>query len=132
MDMMDVVKGLGGLAGSGGGQANAAGALLALVNGSGGGLGGLVQAFQKHGLGDLVASWIGTGQNLPISPEQIGKVLGSQQLSQFASQAGVPPEAAGATLASMLPALIDKLTPDGQLPARNELPGLDVLAKLLS
>jgi uncharacterized protein YidB (DUF937 family) len=132
MDMMDVVKGLGGLAGSGGGQANAAGALLALVNGSGGGLGGLVQAFQKNGLGDLVASWIGTGQNLPISPEQIGKVLGSQQLSQFASQAGVPAEAAGATLASMLPALIDKLTPDGQLPARNELPGLDVLAKLLS
>jgi uncharacterized protein YidB (DUF937 family) len=132
MDMMDVVKGLGGLSGAGGGQANAVGALLALVNGSGGGLGGLVQAFQKNGLGDLVASWVGTGQNLPISPEQIEKVLGSQQLSQFASQAGVPAEAARATLASMLPALIDKLTPDGQLPARNELPGLDVLAKLLS
>lgn len=131
MDMFDVVKaGLGGL-GAGGGQANALSAVLGLLGGNSGGLGGLVQAFQKQGLGDVVASWISTGQNLPISADQISKVLSPQQLSQFASQAGVGPDAAGSTLAALLPQLVDKLTPDGQLPAGNQLPGLDVLAKLL-
>lgn len=131
MDMFDVVKaGLGGL-GAGGGQANALSAVLGLLGGNSGGLGGLVQAFQKQGLGDVVGSWVSTGQNLPISADQIGKVFGPQQLSQFASQAGLAPDAAGATLASLLPQLVDKLTPDGQLPAGNQLPGLDVLAKLL-
>ena len=132
MDMMDVVKaGLGGLSGAGGGQANALSAVLALLNGNAGGLGGLVQAFQSHGFGEVVGSWVSTGQNLPISPEQIARVLGSQQLSQFASQAGVSHDVAGQTLASLLPGVVDKLTPNGQLPSNNELPGLDVLAKLL-
>jgi uncharacterized protein YidB (DUF937 family) len=131
MDMFDVVKaGLGGL-GAGGGQANALTAVLGLLGGNSGGIGGLVQAFQRQGLGDVVASWVSTGQNLPISAEQIGQVLGPQQLSQFASQAGLAPDAAGSTLAALLPQLVDKLTPDGQLPAGNQLPGLDVLTRLL-
>ena len=132
MDIFDVVKaGVGGLSRAGGGQTNALGAVLALLNNNAGGLGGLAQAFQKQGLGDVLGSWIGTGQNLPISADQIGKVLGAQQLSQFASQAGVAPDAWGETLASLLPGLIDKLTPTGQLPSGSQLPSLDVLAKLL-
>jgi len=58
-------------------------------------------------------------------------VVGAQQLSQFASQAGVAPEAAGSTLASLLPMLVDTLTPDGQILAGGQLPGLDVLTRLL-
>ena len=133
MDMFDAVKaGLGGLKGADTGQSDALGAVLALLNGQGGGLNGLVQLFQSQGLGDVVASWIGTGQNLPISADQIHKTLGSQQLSQFASQAGVSSDAAGATLASLLPTIIDRLTPNGQLPSTNQqLPGLDVLSQLL-
>lgn len=132
MDMMDVVKaGLGGLTGAGGGQSALLSAALSLLGGQGGGLNGLVQAFSKQGMGDVVNSWVGTGQNLPISADQISKVLGSQQVSQFASQAGLTPDAAGSTLASLLPALVDKLTPDGQIPAGGQLPGLDVLTKLL-
>ena len=131
MDMFDAVKaGLGGLAG-GNQNASALSAVLGLLNGQAGGLGGLVQAFQGQGLGDIVASWVGTGPNLPISPDQVHKALGPQQLSQFAAAAGVSPDAAGATLASMLPGLIDKLTPNGQLPAGNQLPGLDILSQLL-
>lgn len=132
MDMFDVLKaGLGGTS-SGGGQANTIGAVLALLNGQGGGgLNGLVQAFQSQGLGDVVASWVGTGQNLPISADQLHKAIGAQQMSQFASQAGVAPDLAGTALASLLPGLIDKLTPNGQLPAGNQLPGLDVLSQLL-
>ena len=113
-----------------GGLANVLGGLLA-ADGGQGGLGGLVEKFNQAGLGDVVASWIGKDENLPISADQIGKVFGPQQLSQFASQAGLSPDAAGSTLASLLPQLVDKLTPDGQLPAGNQLPGLDVLAKLL-
>lgn len=132
MDMMDVIKaGLGGLSGSGSGQSAVLNAALSLLGGQGGGLNGLVQSFAKQGLGDVVNSWVSTGQNLPISADQIHKVLGAQQVSQFAAQAGLAPEAAGSTLAALLPTLIDKLTPDGQVPAGGQLPGLDVLAKLL-
>jgi len=132
MDMFDVVKaGLGGLSGTGGGQTALLNAALSLLGGQGGGLNGLVQAFARQGLGDVANSWVSTGPNLPISPDQIGKVLGSQQLSQFAAQAGVAPDAAGSTLASLLPTLVDKLTPDGQIPSGGQLPAMDVLLKLL-
>ncbi len=89
---------------------------LLAQNSSVGGLGGLIQAFQKNGLGDIVNSWVSTGKNLPISPEQIQQGLGGDLLTQLASQAGVSTEAAGGQLASLLPGLIDKLTPDGKMP----------------
>lgn len=85
-------------------------------NSSVGGLGGLVHAFQKNGLGDIVNSWVGTGKNLPISAEQIQQGLGGDLLKQLAAQAGVSSEAAGGQLANLLPGLIDKLTPEGKLP----------------
>lgn len=129
MDLTNVIKaGLGSLAGGQSGDAGL-GAALGLLNGSGG-LTGLVQAFQSKGLGDIVQSWVGTGQNMPISAEQIQSALGTQQLSQFASKAGVAPEAAGSMLAGLLPSVVDKLTPTGQLPADNEIPGLDMLKGL--
>ncbi|MCS6296169.1 MAG: DUF937 domain-containing protein [Nitrospira sp.] len=89
---------------------------LLAQNSSVGGLGGLIQAFQKNGLGDIVNSWVSTGKNLPISPEQIQQGLGGDLLKQLASQVGVSTEAAGGQLASLLPGLIDKLTPDGKMP----------------
>lgn len=93
-------------------------ALLGLLaqNSSVGGLSGLVQAFQKNGLGDIVDSWVSTGKNLPISPQQIQQGLGGDLLKQLASQAGLSTDAAGGQLASLLPGLIDKLTPDGKMP----------------
>lgn len=128
---MDIVKaGLSALTGASSGQTAMLSAVMGLLGG-GGGLGGLLKAFQGNGLGDIASSWIGKGANLPVSPDQLTKALGAAQISQFASQAGIAPEAAGSTLASILPGLVDKLTPDGQLPASNELPGLDVLKKLI-
>ena len=85
-------------------------------NSSVGGLSGLVQAFQKNGLGDIVNSWVSTGKNLPVSAEQIQQGLGGDLLKQLASQAGLSSEAAGSQLANLLPGLIDKLTPDGKMP----------------
>jgi uncharacterized protein YidB (DUF937 family) len=101
---------------------------LLAQKGSLGGLAGLVQAFQKNGLGDIVNSWVGTGKNVPISPEQIQQGLGGDFLKELASKAGLNPEAAKGQLAELLPGLVDKLTPDGKLPESNLLEqGLNLL-----
>jgi len=92
-------------------------AMEALGGSSGSGLGGLVEAFQAKGLGDVVASWIGTGQNLPVTAEQIQSVLGSGVVQQLAARVGLPPEDASALLAQILPQAVDRLTPEGTVPA---------------
>ncbi|MFN3717245.1 MAG: YidB family protein [Thiobacillus sp.] len=86
-----------------------------------GGLAGLAQAFRQHGLGEQMNSWIGTGQNLPVSPEQIQAVFGSAQLGQIAGRLGMNEAQAAGGLAGLLPQVIDKLTPNGQLPQGDEL-----------
>lgn len=86
-----------------------------------GGLQGLIQSFQQGGLGDIVNSWVSTGQNLPISAEQIQSVLGSSSLGNIAAQLGLNTEQASGSLASMLPQLIDSLTPNGEVPQGGDL-----------
>ena len=83
---------------------------------SSGGLGGLVDAFQNAGLGDQVKSWIGTGANMPISADQLNNVLGSDKIRDIANQLGMSHGEVSGGLADMLPQLIDKLSPNGQLP----------------
>ncbi|HNN58937.1 MAG TPA: YidB family protein [Leptospiraceae bacterium] len=80
------------------------------------GVGGIVQDLKTKGLGDLAESWIGTGENKLISPEQIKNVLGSEQLQALAQKAGVSPENASKFLGQILPGIVDKLTPQGQVP----------------
>jgi uncharacterized protein YidB (DUF937 family) len=81
-----------------------------------GGLDGLVNAFQRGGMGDVMSSWIGTGTNQPISPGQLSDVLGPDMMSQLGKAAGVPGHEAGSVLASLLPALVNGLTPQGRVP----------------
>ena len=78
-----------------------------------GGLDGLVQSFQQKGLGDVVSSWVGTGQNLPITADQITHVLGSDAVKNMAAKAGISPDQVTSQLSTLLPGLIDKLTPNG-------------------
>jgi uncharacterized protein YidB (DUF937 family) len=81
-------------------------------------------------MNDILSSWISTGQNLPISPDQIVKVLGSGQVQQYAKQFGVSSENITSGLASLLPELIDKLTPEGNIPGSDVLQqGLRMLKK---
>jgi len=82
-----------------------------------GGLGGLVAKFQQAGLGDVIGSWIGSGQNQAISGEQLSNVLGGDALSGLASKLGVSSGDVAGQLSSILPSLVDKLTPAGQAPA---------------
>ena len=104
-----------------------------LGGGSGGrGLAGLVRAFEGQGLGNLVQSWISTGRNLPIGPEQIAGVLGSGQISQLAAKYGVSAEQVGSHLSQLLPRIIDGLTPHGSLPDSDALQeGLSLLRSRL-
>jgi uncharacterized protein YidB (DUF937 family) len=95
-------------------------------NSSVGGLAGIVQSFQKNGLGDIVNSWVSTGQNLPVTPDQIKQGLGSDFLSQLAGKAGVSPDAASTQLSSLLPSVIDKVTPNGKV----ESGGIDQLLRM--
>ena len=86
-----------------------------------GGLSGLVEKFSQGGLADQVASWVGTGQNLPISAEQIQAVLGSSYVQDMAAKLGINTADVAGSLASLLPQVIDKLTPEGQIPGDNSL-----------
>jgi uncharacterized protein YidB (DUF937 family) len=80
-----------------------------------------LEKFQQGGLGNLAQSWVGTGANLPISAEQIQQVLGSGALGDIASKLGMQPEQAASELSQALPNVVDKLTPNGQLPAEGDL-----------
>lgn len=88
---------------------------LEMIQNQPGGLSGLVQQFQQKGLGDVVSSWVSTGQNLPITADQISHVLGSQQVKDLAAKVGISPEQATSQLSALLPTIVDKLTPNGQV-----------------
>ena len=95
--------------------------LLHMINNTPGGLSGMLQSFRDKGLGGMVSSWVGTGQNLPISADQIQHVLGSDQVKELAAKAGISPEIASNGLSQLLPTLVDKLTPNGQMPQHSSL-----------
>ncbi len=97
-----------------------------------GGAEGLLSTFNEKRLGEVMSSWIGTGENLPISSEQIQQVLGSDQVQQIAEKLGVSADDASRGLAEMFPQIVDKLTPDGSLPTQDLLhQGLGMIADRL-
>lgn len=86
-----------------------------------GGFAGLQKMFQDGGLGHVISSWVGTGQNLPISTDQLQNVLHSGTLQQVAAKAGIDPTQLTGMMASLLPHLVDKMTPNGQVPNASAL-----------
>ncbi len=99
-----------------------------VLNPDSNGLQGLIASFQENGLGEHIASWVSTGENVSISDAQIKDVIDDDQLGQISSQLGVSKEDAAGGLADMLPKLIDQLTPDGQIPEGDLLAqGLELL-----
>jgi uncharacterized protein YidB (DUF937 family) len=100
---------LGGLLGQMmGGGAPAAGGL--------GGLGDLLGRVQQAGYGEQARSWVGTGQNLPIDTDAIGRIFGSDGLTDIARRAGLSEQEASQGLSALLPEMVDRLTPSGSLP----------------
>lgn len=99
-----------------------------VIQGHPGGLAGLLDQFTAAGLGREASSWVSTGQNLPISAEQLAEVLGQGNVRALGEKFNVSPESASFGLASLLPALVDHLTPNGQVetpltPSLNALHG---------
>ena len=90
--------------------------VMNLIGGQSGGLGGLVKQFAAKGLGDVAQSWVSTGKNLPISPDQLQSVLGSDVVKGLASKLGMESNALTSQLSNLLPQAVDKLTPDGKIP----------------
>ena len=93
-----------------------------------GGLPGIISKFENGGMAEQAGSWVGTGQNLPITGSQLQEVLGSGSIGQIAQQLGLSHGEASSNLAQILPQIIDKLTPAGQIPADHN----DMLAQALS
>ena len=118
MGLLDSVVGALGQA-QGGAQGGAQPALLDAVAGllGNGGLQDMVAKFEQGGLGHLIGSWIGSGQNLPISADQLHQVLGSETIAGLAQQLGLSHGDVAAQLSQLLPQVVDKLTPQGQVPA---------------
>ena len=109
---------LGGALG-GGGNADLLKAIVGMLgnDAAGGGLGGLVAKFQQSGLGDVVQSWISSGQNMPVSADQLSNVLGNDTISGLAKRLGLNPGDVAGQLSQVLPQVVDHLTPSGQMPA---------------
>ena len=82
-----------------------------------GGIQGLVQKFEKVGLGPTINSWIGAGKQLPITPAEITKVFGGDTISQMANKTGLPINEVSQKLAEILPATVSRLTPGGKFPS---------------
>ncbi|WP_439273416.1 YidB family protein [Pseudochrobactrum sp. HB0163] len=89
--------------------------------GSAGGLGGLLEQLTQAGHADKVESWVGSGSNAPIAPEQLGDALGRNKISDLARQVGVNEQDLLAELSAALPGIVDKLTANGQVPDMQQL-----------
>lgn len=117
-----VIGALGQSQQGGGGQADLLGAVIGMLGQSGGqggglgGLAGLVNKMQQSGLGDVANSWVGTGENQAIAPDQLGQVLGGDMISGLTKQLGMNQGDLLGQLSQMLPQVVDKLTPNGQVP----------------
>lgn len=101
--------------------------LVTLLLNNAGGLQGLLAKLQSAGLGQQAQSWVGTGNNQPVSPDALGSALGPDLMGMVARQLGGNTQQASTTLADLLPDLIDRITPQGQLPADNGLGAMEAL-----
>ncbi len=114
---------LDGIAGSllgklGGEQGSMAQVAMEMFN-QYGGLTGILDKFKEGGLAEQAASWVGKGENMPISAEQLSSVLGSSNIADMAAKFGISSDALSAQIAEHLPTVIDKMTPDGQVKANS-------------
>jgi uncharacterized protein YidB (DUF937 family) len=90
--------------------------IISMIQSQPGGLAGLLQSFQQGGLGHVFQSWMGTGQNLPVTPDQLHSTLGSDVITRITQATGLPQGQVEQHLATLLPQIVDHLTPGGQMP----------------
>ena len=86
-----------------------------------GGLGGLLKQFQQAGFGDTINSWINTGPNKPVAPDQVSDALGPEIIDMLSQRTGLPRDQVASILSQVLPQIVDQLTPDGRLPSQRDV-----------
>ncbi|KVN33998.1 hypothetical protein WJ63_03890 [Burkholderia pyrrocinia] len=130
MGLLDIVGGLIGGQAGGNSQSALLSAALEFINNQPGGLNGLIEKFKAGGAGDIIGSWVGTGENQPISPDTLQNVLGSDAIGALASKVGIDPGQASGILAQVLPHVVNGATPNGEVPAGGQLDTSNVLGTL--
>jgi len=119
MGLLDDVLGMAGLGNTAQSQQHA-GALSMILNYINspqvGGIAGLQKMFEEKGLGNLISSWISTGQNLPISADQLQNVLHGGALENMASKSGIDVSQLASLFSQLMPHAVDQMTPNGQIP----------------
>ena len=121
MGLRDSIKGM--LGKSGGGQ-DVMSQLTGMLTGKGGdglGLERLLEQFKGAGLGDKADSWVGTGENQPLTPDEVKKAIGDDRLATMSKQTGQSVGSLTTDLSKMIPAAVNKLTPDGKVPEPGDL-----------
>ncbi|CAB3718641.1 YidB family protein [Achromobacter piechaudii] len=129
MSLLDTLASMAG-GGQQGGSASLLPALIEQLNKYPGGITGLIASFQKGGLNEIVASWVGTGPNLPVSPDQLGSVLDPGVVNELAAKTGQDTDSVLGSLSSLLPQLVDKATPQGEVQPGQGFNPTDLLASL--
>ena len=123
-DILGQVLGGGAQPRGGGGLEDLLGGLLGgggRGGGGAGGLGGLLEQMARAGYGEQARSWVGTGQNMPLTPDALEQIFGHGGLSEIARQAGVSEADATRGLSELLPEVVDRVTPGGQVPDLDQL-----------
>jgi uncharacterized protein YidB (DUF937 family) len=131
MDLSNLLSGLGGAGGAGGVDPTKLTEGVQEVFASKGGVDGLLGQLRQGGLGGAVDSWVSTGPNEPVQPQQLGAALGPDTVNQLSSKTGLSVEMLLPLLASFLPMIIDHLTPDGKEPKTGPDGGLGQIGDLL-
>ncbi len=133
---MGLLDSIMGMLGKGGGK-DVMSQLATMLTGKGGdgmGLSRLLDQFKGAGMGDKAESWVSSGENQPLDPDEVEKAIGSERLAQMSKQTGESVGALKTDLSKMIPDAVNKLTPDGKMPnpgdLMNMVKGLD-LGKLL-
>ena len=124
MGLLDDVLGMAGMGNAAQSQqgAGALGMILNYINSPAvGGIAGLQKMFQEKGLGNIISSWISTGQNLPISADQLQNVLHGSALQDMASKSGMDVSQLSGIFSQLMPHAVDHMTPNGQIPDSNAL-----------
>lgn len=129
MSLLDTLASMAG-GGQQGGSASLLPALIEQLNKYPGGLSGLIASFQSGGLSEVVASWVGTGPNLPVSPSQLGSVLDPGVVNELAAKTGQDTGSVLDSLSALLPQLVDKATPEGTLQPGQAFNSADLLGAL--
>lgn len=132
MGLLDNIAGqVGGMAGNNqGGNSGLIASAMKMLSNYPGGITGLISSFNSKGLGDVISSWIETGSNKTISQDQLENALGREHIDQVAKDSGQSYESTKSGLASLLPSIIDKLTPGGSVSNGNILQkGMGMLGK---